>query len=242
MLRGQPIQAVTFDVGGTLLAPDPSVGAVYAAVAARHGAGRIDPALLEERFWQAWRDNQPFHHTRADWESLVDATFEGLVPSPPSRSFFGELYAEFGRAKSWRVFDDVLPTLESLAAQGLDLGIVSNWDERLRPLLRELRLDRYFNCLVISCEAGFAKPSPVIFEEALRQLGRPATAVLHVGDGLREDFAGATGAGLAALHLRRDAPPHDLQIQSLLDVLAWTSDLRVRTQSRDAQNFLSPDG
>src|SRR5580700_10426449 len=32
-----PIRAVTFDVGGTLIEPWPSVGRVYAEVAARHG-------------------------------------------------------------------------------------------------------------------------------------------------------------------------------------------------------------
>ncbi len=216
-----PIQAVTFDVGGTLLSVEPSVGEVYARVAARHGHPGLSAAELESRFGQAWQKARPFQHHRGDWERLVDRVFEGLVPQPPSTSFFPDLYSEFTIGRAWRIFEDVIPTLDALAAQGFDLGLVSNWDERLRPLLRELRLDRYFNCLVVSSEAGFTKPSPVIFEEALRQLGRPAGAVLHVGDALHEDFAGAIAAGLSALHLRRDAPSRDLQIQSLREVPAW---------------------
>lgn len=212
------IEAVTFDVGGTLIAPKPSVGAIYSRVAARQGAGVISAEVLNERFAQAWRKSRPFHHTRDDWARLVDGVFEGLVTEPPSETFFPELYAEFARADAWTVYDDVLPTIEALAGVGLDLGIISNWDDRLRPLLRELRLDRYFNCILVSCEAGFEKPSPVIFQEALRRLGRPASAVLHVGDELQDDFAGAVGAGFSALHLRRETPPADLQIQTLREV------------------------
>ena len=54
-----------------------------------------------------------------------------------------------------------------------------------------------------SCEAGFAKPSPVVFEESLRQLGRPAASVLHVGDGfvelgeIRREFRGDRHLGFS---------------------------------------------
>ena len=107
------------------------------------------------------------------------------------------------------------------AALCLALAVASNRDHRLRRLLRELRLDRYFRTIVISSEAGFAKPFPVIFEAVLRQLGRPAGGVLHIGNSLREDFAGATAAGFSALHLDRGSPSRDLQIGSLADVGRW---------------------
>lgn len=212
------IEAVTFDVGGTLIAPNPSVGGIYARVAARNGATGLSEEILGLRFAEAWQQARPFPHGRADWAQLVDRVFAGLVAEPPSETFFPELYSEFARAEAWRVFDDVVPTIEALAGLGLDLGIISNWDDRLRPLLRELKLDRYFNCILVSCETGFSKPSPVIFQEALRLLGRPASAVLHVGDELQNDFAGAVAAGLSALHLRRETSSADLQIQSLQDV------------------------
>jgi len=216
--RPSPIEAVTFDVGGTLIEPDPSVGEIYARVAARNGAKGLSVDLLNRRFSENWQKARPFHHGQEDWSRLVDRVFEGLLPQPPSETFFAELYAEFAQVGAWRVFDDVVPTIEALAGVGLDLGIISNWDDRLRPLLKDLRLDRYFNSILVSCETGFAKPSPVIFQEALRRLGRPAAAVLHVGDDLQDDFAGATTAGFSALHLRRETPSADLQIQSLHEV------------------------
>jgi putative hydrolase of the HAD superfamily len=168
-----PIKAVTFDVGGTLVVPHPSVGEVYCRIASQHGVRGLSPEMLEKRFRQAWDAARGFPQRREEWEALVDEVFTGLADPLPSQTFFGELYDEFRRARAWKVLPEVIPTLEALAALGVDLGVVSNWDERLRPLLAELRLDRYFTCFAISCEAGFAKPSPVIFQEALRQLGQP---------------------------------------------------------------------
>jgi putative hydrolase of the HAD superfamily len=47
-----------------------------------------------------------------------------------------------------------------------------------------------------------AKPDPAIFGIALEALGVPASGtVLHVGDSLRFDVAGAQAAGLQPVHL-----------------------------------------
>ena len=44
------VRAVTFDVGGTLIKPSPSVGDIYAEVAARHGRKKVSPETLNRRF------------------------------------------------------------------------------------------------------------------------------------------------------------------------------------------------
>ena len=197
------IEAVTFDVGGTLIAVRPSVGHVYAEVAARHGIGGLSAASLNRRFTAAWRAAKDFSHSRADWAALVDATFRGLTDRPPSQTFFGELYTRFASPDAWRIYEDVIPTLDALAARGLRLGIISNWDERLRPLLDQLKLAGYFESIIVSREVGSPKPSRGIFEHALQKLGLPPRAVLHVGDSLAMDVRGARAAGLRALLLHR---------------------------------------
>jgi putative hydrolase of the HAD superfamily len=200
-----PIRAVTFDVGGTLIHVWPSVGHVYAEVAARHGVNGLSPALLDRRFAAAWRAAKQFSHSRSDWAGLVDATFRGLTDRPPSRTFFAELYVRFATPAAWRIFEDVVPTLKALAARGLKLGVISNWDERLRPLLKRLRLAPYFAVMVVSREVGCSKPSGAIFGHAVRKLGLPPEAVLHVGDDRSMDVRGARAAGLSALLLNRTA-------------------------------------
>ena len=215
----QNIQAVTLDVGGTMIAPYPSVGHIYAAVAAGDGMKNLSPAVLNRNFAAAWRAKNHFRHTRDEWAALVDETFAGLTQLPPSRTFFPAIYRRFAQADAWRIYDDVLPTLDALASKGMAMAVVSNWDERLRPLLDQLRLDSYFETIVVSCEVAFAKPSPVIFEHAAQKLGLAPESILHIGDSAEEDYKGAKAAGLHALLLDRgDSSARDGRIGSLRDL------------------------
>jgi dihydrofolate synthase/folylpolyglutamate synthase len=203
------IRAVTFDVGGTLIEPWPSVGRVYAQVAARHGV-EVAAEALDRQFALAWAARKNFSHRLCDWSELVRQTFAGLTTAPPSASLFGALYSHFATAAAWRIFDDVAPCLQELKRRGLKLGIISNWDDRLRPLLGELQLDHYFDSIVISGPAGPQKPEPKIFQAAAAQLHIPAEAILHIGDSASEDVAGARAAGLRALLLTRGQTPASL--------------------------------
>jgi putative hydrolase of the HAD superfamily len=212
------IQAVTFDVGSTLIEPWPSVGHIYAEVAATHGHGNVSAEELERRFHLAFRTHGKAVNTKPEWARIVVETFAGLLPRPTSESFFPELYERFARAGAWRIFDDVAPTLAALRQHGLKLGVVSNWDDRLRSLLNSLQLANHFEIIVVSCEVGASKPSPQIFEAAVNQLGVPRTSILHVGDSLEMDVQGAHAAGLSAMQIKREVGRPGA-IRSLLDLL-----------------------
>ena len=93
------------------------------------------------------------------------------------------------------------------SSAGWKLAIVSNWDERLRPLLRELGLVECFDVIVVSHEAGFTKPAREIFQCAAAALNLPAETILHIGDSRAEDFDGARAAGMRSLLLDRKAVP-----------------------------------
>ena len=214
------IRAVTLDVGGTLIDPWPSVGHVYAEVAARHGVRKLSPTLLNRRFGAAWQRRTRLVQTEAAWAEVVDEVFSGLTARPPRQTFFPELYQRFCEPGAWRVYEDVHPTLRALAARGVRLGVVSNWDERLRPLLGRLDLADYFQSIVVSCEAGYAKPSKAIFELAAQKLETPAAAALHVGDDAELDLQGAGLAGLQALQICRGAAAdRGGQIKSLRELV-----------------------
>ncbi len=218
------IQAITFDVGGTLIEPWPSVGHIYAEVAARHGVKNVSPAKLNHNFTTAWRAKRHFNHTREDWAALVDATFAEIAPEPSSRTFFPALYDRFAESTAWRVFDDARPALEKLRARGVRMAVLSNWDERLRPLLCALGLDDFFETLVVSCEVGFAKPSHVIFDHTSRKLGLPPSAILHVGDSEREDAAGASAAGFRSVLIARGKTSANGTLASLNELFALVDD------------------
>jgi putative hydrolase of the HAD superfamily len=215
MSGAKKIQAVTFDVGGTLIQPWPSVGEVYAKIAARHGM-KVSAQELQQRFKAAWRVQKNFAYTREAWASLVDETFGELCGGPPGENFFAELYDFFAQPEAWRIFDDVLPTLEQLAVEKIRLGIISNWDERLGILLRRLDLEKYFEVIVISCDAGFAKPSPKIFAQAAEKFHLPPPAILHIGDSFELDVRGARAAGFHGLQIRRGENPMSTDVISHL--------------------------
>lgn len=199
------VRAVTFDVGGTLIEPWPSVGHVYAAVAAEHGFTGFNPADLTTRFGAAWKSKNGFDYSKAAWRTLVDQSFAGTVPAERMDTLFQDIYARFAEAGAWRVFDDVVPALEALRSAGYKLGVISNWDERLRPLLESLGLSHLFHAIVVSIEVGQTKPAPGIFVRAAELLEIQPEGILHVGDSLQEDVVGAQEAGFSALKLSRSS-------------------------------------
>jgi len=205
MGRSHRIKAVSFDVGGTLIDPWPSVGHIYADVASKYGIRTVSPEELNRRFARAWNTRRGFDYSRKDWAALVDQTFAGLTPTPPSRAFFDELWARFDQPDAWRIYDDVWPTINTLRERGFKLAIISNWDQRLRPLLARLGLSQHFDTIVISIELGARKPSREIFRNAALNLDLPPDAILHVGDNPDEDLAGARAAGFDAVLLDRSA-------------------------------------
>lgn len=218
------IRAISFDVGGTLIEPWPSVGHVYAGVAARFGLEGIAPDALTRQFAAAWKARRDFDYSRDAWRALVNASFAGLCPEPPALECFDAMYDAFARSEPWRIFDDVPPALAAVREQGWKLAIVSNWDERLRPLLSDLKLHDCFDVIVASHDAGMTKPSPKIFQRAAAELELPSEAILHIGDSAVEDCHGARAAGWHARLLdrngRRSEPDAVRSLAAVLDFVA----------------------
>ena len=120
-----------------------------------------------------------------------------------------------------RPFGDVLPTLESLHAE-YTLGIISNGNS----YPEDFGLERVISFGVYSQDhGGIEKPDPRIFEIALESAGYSAGELVHVGDSLKNDVAGAACAGIRSVWLNRNgdsAPPDvapDAEITSLRDLL-----------------------
>jgi putative hydrolase of the HAD superfamily len=129
------------------------------------------------------------------------------------------------------LYDDTLPTLKALQAQGKALGIVSNHSRSVRPVIEEMVGD-YISpeCIVISQELGINKPSPRIFHEALRRLPIAPERTAYVGDNLEVDAIGSVlqgGLGLGFWLDRenegeeRPLPANVIRITNLEELLAW---------------------
>ncbi len=112
-------------------------------------------------------------------------------------------YLEHYRA-GWRCFDDAVPTLRRLRAQGLRLAVLTNGEEvQQQAKLDAVGLTPEVDALVASSALSFGKPHPLAYAETVQRLGVRAEEALMVGDSLVNDVRGALAAGLAAVLLDR---------------------------------------
>jgi putative hydrolase of the HAD superfamily len=216
------VGALSFDAVGTLFVPHPSVGAIYAEIAQRHGFD-CDAAELEAAFPAAFaavraRWAVPYgaddHDALSFWAQVIEGTFG----APLSFEAVCDLYDTFASGARWRVVAGAREALALGRERGLPLAVVSNYDSRLQPVLDDLGLGP-FAAVVPSTAVGKAKPDPAPLLEACRRMGVSPDRVLHLGDSEREDggLCAATGArwlrvdpregiSLPALRAMLDAP------------------------------------
>ena len=109
-------------------------------------------------------------------------------------------------AASSRLHDDAIEFLRILRSRGVRVALVSNCIENTRPMLSSLGVSALADAVVLSCEAGCAKPDARIYRQALDQLGVRAGAAVLVDD--QPAFcAGAAAIGITALQIARGHAP-----------------------------------
>lgn len=221
------VRAITFDAGGTLLYPFPSVGIIYSEVLKKHGV-ELNEAVLEAGFRTAWmaahahpRVGISEHSERDWWRNLVQRTLHQQPQPKDFDLFFDELWNTFAHPSRWRLYDQTLETLAELKKRGYMLALLSNWDERLRSIVKGLELANYFEHVFISSEVGFEKPDPRIFQNAEKSMQVSADQILHVGDSIHHDVKGAEAVGWKVIHLthKPEAQREKNQIHKLSDLL-----------------------
>ena len=125
------------------------------------------------------------------------------------------------------LFDDVPPTLQSIKEQKLIIGILTNLDRDMKPLCRELGIEKYVNVIVTSGEIGVDKPNPLIFQAALQRANVTAAEAVLVGDQYKNDILGARGVGIKPLLIDRDNQSADVadcpRLKSLTEVVDYLS-------------------
>jgi putative hydrolase of the HAD superfamily len=223
--------AIYFDAVGTLLHPEPSAPAVYHAVGQRLGS-RLDLATVASRFRTAFcrqEEQDQADGLRTDeareearWRAIVAEVLDDVTDP---ETCFRELYMHFAQPQAWRCFSEAAETLQALHRRGYRLGLASNFDARLPPLVAALPGWPPLADVVVSSEVGWRKPAPEFFQALCTRAGLPADRILLVGDDLGNDYEGARAAGLQAILLdpagTEPLPPSDCiaGLGKLLDLL-----------------------
>jgi len=124
------------------------------------------------------------------------------------------------RFEDIELFEDVLPTLEALRKR-YSLGLVSNGNS----YPDRYGLEGVFRFIVFSQDCGVEKPDPKIFRVAAEKAGCAIHEMLHIGDSLGDDIAGAKNAGVRCVWLSRRGAENssgfraDYEISSLSELL-----------------------
>ena len=211
-----PHTVIFLDAVGTIIGVRDGVGEIYSEFAHKFGV-ECDPVQVNAAFYQEFKVATPCVFPTATsgeipeqeyqwWRSLNHRTFTRIGKITEFRDFegfFAELYAYFATAAAWEVYPDTLVALDRWQQQGFTLGVLSNFDTRLYAVLDALDLRKYFSSITISTAARAAKPSQLIFQQALHQHSCLAHNAWHIGDSEVEDYQGATAAGLQAWLLTR---------------------------------------
>lgn len=188
------VQAVTFDLAGTLLFPHPSVGGVYAACARRHGV-EVEPAVLDAAFPLAFKGGPKNARPEVFWKEVVQRCFGPALPSSKIDAVYQECWEAFARPEAWRLAPGTLQAVAAIRFLGVKVGVLSNADARMRKVLEGHGLLRHLDGVFLSGETGVAKPDAKAFGQAARALGGAVSGLVHFGDDPFEDGEGARDAG-----------------------------------------------
>jgi HAD superfamily hydrolase (TIGR01549 family) len=252
-MHASAIEAVTFDVGGTLLAD-----------------AKREEHRQESRELKLWLkdhgllDKEERRHVLAaaarswsvsDLEEARVATkvadlIEASVPVPVAeseRQRLEALLADIYEDGPYLAADGIHSVLHRLQERGIALGIVSNRGARPGRLmtlqLEAQRLTEFFDrkAVVWSDEVGASKPDPRIYLACLRALGVSPKRAAHVGDVRAKDVAGARALGMTTIRYTgiqddpNEGPEADIVISSfehLEEALELPSLARARRRLR----------
>ncbi|KAK8593611.1 hypothetical protein V6N13_042820 [Hibiscus sabdariffa] len=192
-------KALLVDAVGTLLAPSQPMAQIYREMGKKYGVEFSEAEILS-RYRRAYA--QPWGRSRLRYVNDGRPFWQYIVTSSTGCSdsqYFEDLYNYYTTDKAWHLCDpEAEKVFKALRKAGVKVAVVSNFDTRLRPVLRALNCEHWFDAVAVSAEVGAEKPSPTIFLKACELLEVQPEDALHVGDDRRNDIWGARDAGCDA--------------------------------------------
>ena len=228
------LEALLLDFGGTLATERTSRAGIYALAATRRGLDVDEPAM--GRLMSETHARMPelaagaYRYTDAWFRQFIGSIFRDRLGLPREElaGVEAELFEAFSNPATFTLRPGAMHLVEHARSMGLKTAVVSNWGERLQPLLDGLGLAPHLDTAITSALEGVEKPSPEIFRRALRRLDVRPERALHLGDRWDNDVEGARAAGVEAVFYapdgtmgkEREGTPVVSMLTDLLELLA----------------------
>lgn len=225
-----PLTAITFDLDDTLY----DNHSVMLRLEARFLEWLNDNAAQMKRWdrkhWRVLREHalRRAPSLKNDMTALRIATIEaGLSEQGYTRPHIDSITtAAMERVYRWRNEVEILPSTHdvlSKLAKKYPLVAITNGNVDCHAI----GLSHYFTHTFCAGPDGVAKPDPHLFNKAAKALDVNPESILHVGDHLISDVAGANAAGFnsAWLNTSNRSLRHSRNVESLPDI--ELSDLRL---------------
>ena len=185
----QNVEAVLFDLDGTLIDSAPDLGAAVDKMRVQRGL----PSLPLEQY-------RPMAGTGA--RGMIGIAF-GITPEHAEFEVMKEEFFvnyENCMTERTRIFEGVNDMIAALVSQGLPWGVVTNKSSRFTdPLTAAMPLFATAGAIVSGNTTPHAKPHPEPLFEAARRLSVDPARCVYVGDDERDIVAGlAAGMGTVA--------------------------------------------
>lgn len=217
----RPPAGVLFDFHDTLgcLAPstDEAMGAVVglSAEAFRGAWAEVERRVQNEREGSVW---PPPGEDR--WHTLYTLFVDVLGLGRDPRELAAEYERLFTSAESYTAFPDAVAALEAIRAAGIRVGVLSNSDFDLWPVLRRTGLEPHVEVAIPVLLHGTQKPEPSAFRLGLSALGLEPEECWFVGDHLQDDVTASTSLGMSAVLVDRYGryPAPDVAFPVLADL------------------------
>ncbi|EPS64084.1 hypothetical protein M569_10699, partial [Genlisea aurea] len=179
------------DAGGTLLQLAKPVEETYLTIGVETTVADVKQGF-RRAFSAPWPEHLRYQGDGKPFWKLVVSEATGCH----NGDYFEEVYEYYAHGNAWDLPEGAYDTLLCLKDHGVKLAVVSNFDSRLRKLLKDLNVLHLFDAVIISSEIGFEKPDERIFRAALDGICVDAEKTVHVGDDVRADKEGANAVGI----------------------------------------------
>ena len=194
----ESIAAVTFDCYGTLIDWETGIRQSFNTILKAKGAkidvkdfqakwNEIEFALIQGRY-------QPY---KTILRKSLKKTMEHFKLRYNEAD--GDLFAE--SMSTWNPFPDVMPTLRELGKRSM-IAIISNTDnDIIHETVRKIGVS--FDRIITTEDAKAYKPSPKIFQHAIKIIGATPAQILHTSFSFKYDLNPGKRLGFQTVWVKR---------------------------------------